>query len=86
MADLAPFKAIPTKDHSTVILARGPWRIRIAAADLPRWIHLYRGLRDRDGGKHSRVYLQPVEALEAAAKAICIPIPNTETQKIGSRK
>lgn len=86
MPDLAPFKAIPTRDQASVILARGTWRHRIAAADLPGWIRLYRGLRDRENGKHYAVYLQPVEALEATAKAIGITVPKTQNPKTGPKK
>lgn len=68
-------KAIPTIDQSAVVLIKGRWRARIAVADYPKWVNLYRGLRDRDGGRFARFYIQSVEAMEAAAKALGIAVP-----------
>lgn len=51
---LSPFFARLSLDGQTVTMMRGAWKHRIRAADLPRWIALYRRLRDRGapaGGK-----------------------------------
>ena len=42
-----PFMAFRTKDGAEVVMMRGAWRHRIPAADLPRWLALYRGLWSR---------------------------------------
>lgn len=76
MNEPSQFKAIPTLDKSAVIFASGDWRMRIAVADLPNWVRLYRGLRDRLNGKFAKFYVQPTEALEAAAKTLGIPVPD----------
>jgi len=72
----APLKAIITRDRAKVILNKGPWRITIAAADLPRWTDLYRSLRDRNArtdakgrniepGPYHQFYAADVAAMEA---------------------
>lgn len=77
----APMKVIVTKDGGRVVMAKGEWRQTVAAADLPRWIRLYRGLRDRNAphdkagrptalGPFARFYAADVEALEAAQRKI----------------
>ncbi|MDO8983040.1 hypothetical protein [Cypionkella sp.] len=76
MTEPTHFKAIPTLDKSAVVFISGTWRMRIAAADLARWVRLYREWRDRLSGKYSKFYAQPTEALEAAAKAMAIPVPD----------
>lgn len=68
-------KAIPTKDQSAVILVKGRWRLRVPVAEYPTWVNLYRRLRDREGGRFARFYIQSVEAMEAAAKALGIAVP-----------
>lgn len=40
------------------------WRGRYAAADLPRVLRFYRGLRDRHGGAFARFHQPTVSALE----------------------
>lgn len=76
--DAAPFKAIPTRDRQRIVLAAGAWRATIPAADLPRWISLYRRLRDRgarldakgnpiEPGPYARFYADSLAVLEATA-------------------
>jgi hypothetical protein len=74
----APLKAIPTRDRQRIVLAAGTWRTTIPAADLPRWIRLYRRLRDRgarldpkgnpiEPGPYARFYAADLAVLEATA-------------------
>lgn len=42
-----PFRAIPTRDRSEVLLRRGAWSLLVKASDLRRWLDMYRQLRDR---------------------------------------
>lgn len=70
-----PLRAAIVANGAVLAMTKGAWWQRVPAADLPKWISLYRRLRDRDGGKHAQHYAQPVEALEAAARKAGIPIP-----------
>lgn len=74
---LEPFKAFLTKDRVAVVMVRGSWRQRISAADLPRWISLYRRLWSRTAKGHgdsktpglwASFYAQPIETLENLLK------------------
>lgn len=76
MTGLATFKAIPLLDKSAVVFAGSRFRATIPVADLPSWVALYRRLRDREGGKFARFYVQQAEALESAAKTLGIPVPD----------
>ena len=76
MTKLHHFKAIPTQDKSAVVFATDGWRMRIAVEKLPFWVRLYRDFRDGHGGRDAKVYSQPTEALEAAAKTLGIPVPD----------
>ena len=80
------FKAIPTLDKSAVVFTSGDWRMRIAVADLPRWVHQYRQWRDRLNGKYSVFYAQPTEALVSAAKTLGIPVPDLRPKPLAVRK
>ena len=75
--NLDPLKAFPTRDKQHVVMVRGSWRQRISAADLPRWISLYRRLWSRTAKGHgdsktpgpwASFYAQPLEALESLLK------------------
>lgn len=56
-------------------MRRGEWRHDIPAADLPKWVALYRSLRDRTGGKFAEFHAPAVTALEAVATRIGVKIP-----------
>lgn len=53
-----------SEDLRSVHMRRGGWSITFPAADLPRWIALYRRLRDRKHGKWAATYAPDVAALE----------------------
>ncbi|MDP2047585.1 MAG: hypothetical protein Q8K33_01645 [Cypionkella sp.] len=86
MTEPVHFKAIPTLDKSVVIFTSGDWRMRMPVAQLPDWVRLYRRLRDRENGKYSKFYIQPTEALEAAAKTLGIPVPDLRPKPLAVRK
>jgi hypothetical protein len=71
----APLRAAVEADGAGLAMTKGDWFQRVPAADLPKWISLYRRLRERDGGKYAQHYAQPVEALEAAARKAGIALP-----------
>jgi hypothetical protein len=85
VTDLAAFKAIPINGGAGVTMRRGAWRQDIKATDLPSWVALYRGLRDRAGGRFAAFYAQPVEALEAAATRLGLKLPELPKAKGGKR-
>lgn len=70
MMALAPFVARLSIDRDTVAMRRGGWKHRIDAAELPRWIKLYRTLSARRGGKFAEVYGPPLAALERVAREL----------------
>ena len=57
-------------DGNRIYLTRGTWSANISRGELPYWLNMYRGLRDRNGGKFAQHYAQPVFALEAVAQKI----------------
>lgn len=74
-----PFRAIPTRDRTEVLLRRGSWSLMVAAADLRRWLDLYRRLRDRNAppapagapvkpGPYHGIYAPAVTELESALR------------------
>lgn len=83
---MTPLKLAVSPDGNTVIMVKDDWRQKVPASDLPKWISLYRGLRDREGGRFSAFYLQPVEALEALATKLGIRLPSAATSRAGARK
>lgn len=66
------------------VMVKGDWRLKQQIEKLPGFIILYRGLRDRDGGRFAQHYTQPTEALEALAVKAGIPLP--PAQKKGAKK
>jgi|GEM_PF-3055193 len=78
-------RAIPTVDGISVMLIKGKWRARVSLADFPGWVQMYRGFRDREGGKFAQFYVQSVEAMEATAKKLGIVIADRPKPK-GARK
>lgn len=78
---MMPMKAAASPDGDTIIMVRGPWRQKVPAADLAKWITLYRGLRDREGGRFARFYAQPIEVLEALATRLGIKLPPIASAK-----
>lgn len=84
MAD--PMRAAVVEGGATLMMARGEWRQRVPADQMPAQIALYRRLRDRDGGKHAQHYAQPVEALENAARKAGIALPTEPKKPEAKRK
>ncbi len=62
-----PFRCAVVAAKGRIILRQGPWGHEITVSDYPRWLAMYRALRDRDKGRFARFYAQPVQALEAIA-------------------
>ncbi len=62
-----PLRCAVVAARGRIILRQGPWGHEIAVSEYPRWLAMYRALRDRDRGRFARVYAQPVQALEAIA-------------------
>lgn len=83
---LMPMKVAASPDGKTILMVRDDWRQKVPASELPKWITLYRGLRDREGGRFSAFYLQPVEALETLATKLGIRLPSVATSRAGARK
>ncbi len=54
----------------TIRIRKGAWSIEISADDLPRWLALYRTLRDRKNGAFREHYVSDVAALEAVQNQI----------------
>ena len=69
MDSFAPRAAL-NRDQSMVILMQGAWRAEFSAADLPRWIKMYRGLRDRKEGRYALLYAPSVAVLERVASKL----------------
>lgn len=67
------------------VMVKGDWRLKQPIEKLTGFIRLYRGLRDRDGGKYAVHYTQPTEALEALAVKAGVTLPRVEAKK-GSKK
>ena len=59
-------------DGDRIYLTRDAWSVNISNGELPKLLNMYRGLRDRSGGKFAQHYAQPVAALEAVALDIAI--------------
>lgn len=59
-----------SRDGNRIHLTRDTWSANIPNGELPRWLNMYRVLRDRDGGKFAQHYAQPVAALETVAREI----------------
>lgn len=51
-------------------MRKGGWSARVPLADLPKWVGLYRWLRDRKGGRFRAAYSADVAALEAVEAQI----------------
>lgn len=67
---MTPMRCGLMHSGTAFIVVKGAWRTVQPIDKLPGFVRLYRGLRDRNGGKYAHVYAQPTEALEAlAAKA-----------------
>jgi hypothetical protein len=58
------------RNGDRIYMTRGTWSASIASGELPDWLKMYRGLRDRSGGKFAQHYTQPVAALEAATREV----------------
>jgi hypothetical protein len=69
MDSFAPRAAL-NRDQSKVIMMQGAWRAEFSTAELPRWIKMYRGLRDRKEGRYARLYAPSVAALERVASKL----------------
>lgn len=65
-----PLQATLSPDGAEVRLRQGAWSASFPVAHLGRWIALYRGLRDRKGGRYGWIYAGDVEALEAVAAEV----------------
>lgn len=74
-----PFRAVPTRDRSEVLLRRGAWSLMVKAADLGRWLKFYRDLRDRNAppqvkgqtakpGPYHDIHAPAVSQIEAALR------------------
>ena len=59
-----------SRDGNRIHLTRDTWSANISNGELPCWLNMYLGLRDRSGGKFAQHYAQPVAALEAVAREI----------------
>lgn len=71
MIELAEFAAVLSRDKSQFLMQRGRWRSGwTPIGQLPDWIRIYRGLRDRRDhpphqGPYHEIYAPAVAALEA---------------------
>lgn len=63
-------KATLANDDTEVRLVGQAWRETFPVRALGGRIALYRGLRDRQGGKYRKTYAETVEALEAVQRQI----------------
>lgn len=68
----SPFFARLSEDRKTVAMRRSSWAHRIPSAELPKWIALYKRLRDRNAragekGPYWEFYQPGVTALEREA-------------------
>lgn len=73
-------------DGKVVTIIMGDWRTRIPSEKLADMIILYRGLRDRLGGRYAAIYAQPTEALETLAKRIGMIVPVASGKHAGKRR
>ncbi len=63
-------RAALNRDQSMVIMMQGSWRAEFSTADLPRWIKMYRALRDRKEGRYAHRYAPSVAVLERVASKL----------------
>jgi len=76
--------AIVSADARTVTLASGEWSATIPAADLPKWIRLYRGLaarphpRTAEPAAFAAHYQPALRAMERAQRLIDIMTDSRE--------
>ncbi|MGP3699226.1 hypothetical protein [Rhodobacter sp. NSM] len=66
----APMTVSVSVEAGSFTMSRGTWSASAPLACLPGWITLYRGLRDRSGGRFRRFYERDVQALEAAREEV----------------
>lgn len=57
-------------DGLTVTLTQDKWSTSFPKAALPRWVDLYQGLRDREGGRFAHFYAASALALEQFQKKL----------------
>jgi len=62
--------ATVSADGSTITHKRGAWALTFPAADLPYWLSIYEGLRDRSAGAFAAFHTPNVEALDKARRIL----------------
>ena len=70
MTEINQFQCEIAADMAHVAMRHGAWSHTITLADYPRWLAMYRALRDRQQGRFAKFYAQPVQALEAIAAKV----------------
>lgn len=66
----APMTVTVSAAEGTFTMSRGTWSASAPLACMPGGITLYRGLRDRGGGRWRPFYEADLAALEAAQKEV----------------